>query len=52
MAYGRKSCIAQKSRNRIAAVWVMQMGGGYKGMVDSIRHLPLRQLPLRPARLI
>jgi len=32
------SCIAQKSRNSIAVVWVMQMGVGNKGMIDSCTH--------------
>jgi len=30
--------IAQKSRNSIAVVWVMQMGGGHQGMIDSCTH--------------
>ena len=42
MAYkGRvagRSYIAQKSRNSIAVVWVMQMGGGNKGILDSGTH--------------
>jgi len=42
MAYkgrvGGRSYIAQQSRNSIAVVWVMQMGGGYKGMIDSCTH--------------
>jgi len=27
--------MAQQSRNRIAVVWVMQMGGVNAGMIDS-----------------
>jgi len=42
MAYkrrvGERSSIAQKSRNSTAVVWVMQMGGGKKGMIDSCTH--------------
>ena len=30
--------IAQNSRNSIAVVGVMRMGGGYKGMLDSYTH--------------
>jgi len=33
-----RSYIAQKSRIRIAVVWVMQMGGGNKAIVDSCTH--------------
>jgi len=32
--------MARQSRNRIAGVWVMRMGGGNKGMVDSCTGLP------------
>jgi len=32
---GGRSCIAHKLRNGIEVVWVMQMGGGYKGIIDS-----------------
>jgi len=39
MAYkrrvGERSYIAQKSRDSTAVVWVMQMGGGNKGTIDS-----------------
>jgi len=38
MAYmnvGGRSYIAQKSPNSIAVVWVMQMGEGHTGMIDS-----------------
>jgi len=35
---GGGSCIAQKSRDCIAVVWVMQIGGGNKGMIDSCTH--------------
>jgi len=35
---GGGSYIAQKSRNGIAVVCVMQMGGGDKGMIDSCTH--------------
>jgi len=35
---GGWSYIAQKSRNSIAVVWVMQMGGGNKGMIESCTH--------------
>ena len=28
----------QDFRNRIAVVWVMRMGGGDKGMIDSCTH--------------
>jgi len=35
---GGMSYIAQKSHNSIAIVWVMQMGGGNKGMIDSCIH--------------
>ena len=39
MAYkgrvGGRSYIAQKLRNRVAVVWVLQMGGGGKGMIES-----------------
>jgi len=42
MAYkgrvGGRIDMAQKSRNRIAVVWVMKMGGGGKGMIDSCTH--------------
>ena len=31
---GGRSYIAHKSRNSIAVVWVMQMGGGNEGMID------------------
>ena len=30
--------MAQKSRNRIAVVWVMQMGGGDTARIDSCTH--------------
>jgi len=30
--------MAQKSRNRIAVVWVVRMGGVHKGMIDSCTH--------------
>jgi len=30
--------MAQKSRNRIAVVWVMRMGGVNKGMIVSCTH--------------
>jgi len=35
---GERSYIAQKSRNSIAVVWLMQMGGGNKGVIDSCTH--------------
>jgi len=39
MAYegrvGGRSYRALMSRNSIAVVWVMRMGGGNKGMIDS-----------------
>jgi len=42
MAYtgkvGGRSYIAQKSRNSIAVVWVLQMGWGNKGMIDAWTH--------------
>jgi len=42
MAYkgraGGRSYIAQKSRNSIAVVWIMRIGGGKKGMMDSCTH--------------
>jgi len=42
MAYkgrvGERSYLAQKSRQNIAVVWVMQMGGGNKGMIDPCTH--------------
>jgi len=30
--------MTQTSRNRIAIVWVMRLGGVNKGMVDSFTH--------------
>jgi len=30
--------MALKSRNSIAVVWAMRMGGGNKGMIDSRTH--------------
>jgi len=42
MAYeqgvGGRSYMAQTSRNSIAVVFVMQIGGGNKGMIDSCTH--------------
>jgi len=43
MVYGitkedRGSYIGQKSRNSIAVVWAMQIGGGNKGVIDSCTH--------------
>ena len=42
MAYkfqsGRGVIYCTKSRNSIALVWVMQMGGCNKGMIDSCTH--------------
>ena len=42
MAYtgrvGGGSYIAQQLRNSIAVVWVMLMGGGNEGMIDSCTH--------------
>jgi len=35
---GEGSYMAQKSRNSIAVVWVMRIGGGNKGMIDSCTH--------------
>ena len=35
---GGRSYIAQKSRNSIAVVWVLQMGGGNTGVIDSRTH--------------
>jgi len=35
---GGRSDIAQKSRTGIAVVWVMQVGGGNRGMHDSCAH--------------
>jgi len=35
---GGGSYIAQKTRNSIAVVWVLQMGGGNEGMIDSCTH--------------
>jgi len=35
---GGKPYVAQKSRNSIALVFVMKMGGGDKGMIDSCIH--------------
>ena len=35
---GGWSYIVLKSRNGIAVVWVMRIGGGYKGMIDSCTH--------------
>ena len=35
---GGGSYIAQMSRNAIAVVWAMQMGGGSEGMIDSCTH--------------
>jgi len=32
------SYIAQKLRNSIALVWVMHMGGGNQGVIDSCTH--------------
>ena len=34
--------MAQKSRNSIAVVWVMRMGGGSKGMIDSCTHTNMK----------
>jgi len=33
--------MAHKSRNSIAVVWVMRMGGGNKGLIDSCTHKKL-----------
>ena len=42
MAYkgrvGGRICMEQDFRNGIAVVWVMRMGGGDKGMIDSCTH--------------
>jgi len=42
MAYkgriGGRSYIAQKSRNSIAVVWAILMGGVNKGIIDSCTH--------------
>jgi len=35
---GGRSYIAHMSRIRIAVVWVMQLGGGNQGMIDSCTH--------------
>jgi len=35
---GGGSYTAQTSHNSIAGVWVMQMGRGHKGMIDSCTH--------------
>ena len=35
---GGGACVAQNSRNSIAVAWVMQLGGGDKGMIDSCTH--------------
>jgi len=35
---GGRSFIVQKSSICIAVVWVMQMGGGNKGMIASCTH--------------
>jgi len=35
---GGGSYIAQQSRNIIAVVWAMLMGGGNEGMIDSCTH--------------
>jgi len=35
---GGRSYIARKSRNSIAVVWAMLMGGVDKGVIDSCTH--------------